>query len=206
MRLPQRRTAVLVFAVSIALTALISSVSLRAGAQPAAAAPVPLSFNRDIRPILANNCFTCHGPDEKKRETDFHFDTKEGMFLEEGIIVPGNAARSVLVKKITEPDPKDRMPPPDSGHALTDAQIVALVREIAPADVAARVAAGAALAFSYASPSGAVDAELSAPEGRMLVLVRRSSGAPAAAGCSCTSRSPSHNAAGPPGSPAVLSE
>ena len=70
---------------------------------------------------------------------------------------------------------------PLTRDALTDAQIVALVREIAPADVAARVAAGAALAFSYASPSGAVDAELSAPEGRMLVLVRRSSGAPGAA-------------------------
>ncbi len=52
------------------------------------------------------------------------------MFLEEGIIVPGSAAKSVLVKKITEPDPKDRMPPPDSGHALTDAQIALLKRWI----------------------------------------------------------------------------
>lgn len=130
MRLPHRRAVVLVFAVSVALTALISTVSLRAGAQPATPAPAPLSFNRDVRPILANNCFACHGPDEKKRETDFHFDTKEGMFLEEGIIVPGSAAKSVLVKKITEPDPKDRMPPPDSGHALTDAQIATLRRWI----------------------------------------------------------------------------
>ena len=56
---------------------------------------------------------------------------------------------------------------------LTDAQIVSLVREIAPAEVAARVAAGSTLGFSYTAPSGAVEAELSAPDGRMLVLLRR---------------------------------
>ena len=69
---------------------------------------------------------------------------------------------------------------PLTRDALTDAQIVSLVREIAPADVAPRIAAGSALSFSYASPSGTVDAELSAPEGRMLVLVRRGAGATAA--------------------------
>jgi hypothetical protein len=113
-----------------ALIALLSAASLGARGQSVPASSARLSFNRDIRPILSNNCFACHGPDEKKRETDFHFDTKEGMFLEEGIIVPGSAAKSVLVKKITEPDPKDRMPPPDSGHALNDAQIALLKRWI----------------------------------------------------------------------------
>jgi hypothetical protein len=128
MSLPQRPATLLT--ACAALAALVSAVSAagRAGQQPAA--PPPLSFNRDIRPILANNCFTCHGPDENKRETDFHFDTKDGMFLEEGIVVPGQAAKSVLVKKITEPDPKDRMPPPDSGHALTETQIGLLKRWI----------------------------------------------------------------------------
>ena len=72
---------------------------------------LPLSFNRDIRPILANNCFACHGPDEKQRETKFHFDTHEGAFLEAGVIVPGNAADSMLVQRITHPDPQERMPP-----------------------------------------------------------------------------------------------
>ncbi len=90
----------------------------------------PVSFNRDIRPILANNCFTCHGPDEQKRETAFHFDTKEGAFAEDGIIVPGNAVRSVLVQRITHPDPDERMPPADSGHALTGRQIALLRRWI----------------------------------------------------------------------------
>ena len=130
MSLPQRPATIRVLTAGAALAALVSAVSAagRAG-QPPAASP-PLSFNRDIRPILANNCFACHGPDEQKRETDFHFDTKDGMFLEEGIVVPGQAAKSVLVKKITEPDPKDRMPPPDSGHALTEAQIGMLKRWI----------------------------------------------------------------------------
>jgi len=90
----------------------------------------PVSFNRDIRPILANNCFACHGPDEKQRETKFHFDTREGAFAEDGIIVPGRAAGSVLVKRITHPDPDERMPPPDSGHALTARQIELLRRWI----------------------------------------------------------------------------
>ena len=89
-----------------------------------------ISFNRDIRPILSNNCFACHGPDEKQRETKFHFDTQEGAFAEDGIIVRGDAAKSVLYKKITEPDPDERMPPPDSGHSLTDAQIALLRRWI----------------------------------------------------------------------------
>ncbi len=94
-------------------------------------APLPsVSFNREILPILANNCFACHGPDEKKRETKFHFDTQEGMFLKKGVIEPGNAAESLLVEKITEPNPKDRMPPPESGHSLTEKQIDLLRRWI----------------------------------------------------------------------------
>ena len=76
----------------------------RPGTDPAA--PTAVSFNREILPILANNCFACHGPDEKQRETKFHFDTEEGMFLKKGVIEPGNAAESLLVEKITEPNPE----------------------------------------------------------------------------------------------------
>ena len=90
----------------------------------------PVSFNREILPILANNCFACHGPDEKHRETKFHFDTEDGAFLKKGVIVRGSAADSLLIEKITEPNPKDRMPPPESGHALTDRQIDLLRRWI----------------------------------------------------------------------------
>jgi mono/diheme cytochrome c family protein len=90
----------------------------------------PISFNREILPILANNCFACHGPDEKHRETKFHFDTEDGAFAKKGVIVRGSAEDSLLVEKITEPNPKDRMPPPESGHVLTDKQIDLLRRWI----------------------------------------------------------------------------
>jgi mono/diheme cytochrome c family protein len=109
--------------------ALAAATSLTARAAGQAAVP-PVSFNRDIRPILSNNCFACHGPDATKRETEFHFDTREGAFAEDGIIVPGSAAGSMLVKRITNPDPKKHMPPPDSGHALTARQIELLRRWI----------------------------------------------------------------------------
>ena len=69
---------------------LAAAVGMTARGQEKPAQP-PISFNRDIRPILSNNCFACHGPDEKQRETKFHFDTKEGAFAEAGIIEPGNA-------------------------------------------------------------------------------------------------------------------
>jgi Protein of unknown function (DUF1553)/Protein of unknown function (DUF1549)/Concanavalin A-like lectin/glucanases superfamily/Planctomycete cytochrome C len=90
----------------------------------------PLSFNRDIRPILSNNCFACHGPDEGKRKTKFHFDTKEGAFAKEGIVIPGNATKSLLIWRVTHEDPEERMPPPESGHTLTDKQIALLRRWI----------------------------------------------------------------------------
>ena len=99
-------------------------------AQEKPAADAPVSFNREILPILANNCFACHGPDEKHRETKFHFDTEDGAFLKKGVIVRGSAADSLMIEKITEPNPKDRMPPPDSGHALTERQIDLLRRWI----------------------------------------------------------------------------
>jgi hypothetical protein len=86
-----------------------------------------VDFNRDIRPILSDNCFTCHGPDEKQRKAGLHFDTKAGAFAKAGVIIPGDAAGSRLIKRITADDPEMRMPPPDSGHSLTDNQ-KALIR------------------------------------------------------------------------------
>ena len=101
-----------------------------AQARVQAPAVAPIVFNRDVRPILSNNCFACHGPDEQHRKTKFHFDTKEGMFAEPGVIIPGNAAQSLLYQHITDPDPTQHMPPPDSGYALTQKQIDLLKRWI----------------------------------------------------------------------------
>lgn len=89
-----------------------------------------ISFNRDIRPILAENCFACHGPDESRRMTAFHFDTRDGAFAKSGVIVPGNAATSLLVQRITAADPARRMPPRASGYTLTTAQMDLLRRWI----------------------------------------------------------------------------
>jgi hypothetical protein len=107
-----------------------TAVGTRAGQAPAAPAQMPVSFDRDIRPILSNNCYQCHGPDEARRETNFHFDTEEGAFVDDGVIVRGHAAESLLYKRITNPDPRERMPPPDSGHELTAQQVDLLRRWI----------------------------------------------------------------------------
>src|SRR5689334_6937755 len=88
----------------------------------------PVDFNREIRPILSDTCFACHGPDENQRKAKLHFDTKEGAFAKAGVIMPGKSAESRLVKRITAKDPNAVMPPPDSGHKLTDKQIELLKR------------------------------------------------------------------------------
>ena len=52
------------------------------------AAGPTVDFDRQVRPILSDNCFTCHGPDEKHRMAGIHFDTKDGAFSKAGVIVP----------------------------------------------------------------------------------------------------------------------
>jgi hypothetical protein len=93
-----------------------------------------IDFDRDIRPVFSENCYPCHGPDENKRKAHLRFDRKEGAFkaLQDGefAIVPGNLAQSQLVHRITASDPDDRMPPPNSGKKLTQAQIDLLQRWI----------------------------------------------------------------------------
>lgn len=96
----------------------------------AASAQQRVDFNRDIRPILSENCFTCHGPDDGARKAKLRFDTKEGAFAKTGVIVAGNAANSRLMKRIIATDPDVVMPPPSTGHKLTKAQIDLLTRWI----------------------------------------------------------------------------
>lgn len=77
-----------------------------------------ISYNRDIRPILSNNCFFCHGFDEKKREADLRLDTFEGA-TEFNAIVPGKPEKSELIKRIFTKDADDHMPPVDTVYRLT---------------------------------------------------------------------------------------
>jgi len=100
----------------------------------AAQANDTIQFIRDVRPILSEKCFTCHGPDSAKRQEDLRFDTKEGLFgkTESGfpLIVPRDAEESEIYYRITEDDLDERMPPEDSQLKLTDAEIDIIKRWI----------------------------------------------------------------------------
>lgn len=89
----------------------------------AAEAPVPakIEFNRDVRPILSDNCFYCHGPDPKHREADLRIDLREEALAGKAFI-PGNAKDSELIARILADDEDDLMPPPDSHKKLTQRQ------------------------------------------------------------------------------------
>ncbi|HZR18488.1 MAG TPA: PSD1 and planctomycete cytochrome C domain-containing protein [Verrucomicrobiae bacterium] len=105
-----------------------------AGIAVAAAAPAPAAhvlFNRDIRPILSDTCFPCHGFDAGKRKADLRLDTLEGATtIHKGhpAIKPGDLDGSELWRRVSSSDPKAIMPPPASGKKLKPDQI-ALLRE-----------------------------------------------------------------------------
>ncbi|MBI1314677.1 DUF1553 domain-containing protein [bacterium] len=89
----------------------------------------PVNFQRDVRPLLSEACFHCHGPDDKHREADLRLDV--GDALPEGLIVPGDPPASELIQRITSDDPDLRMPPPNSGKKLTAEQIQTLKQWVA---------------------------------------------------------------------------
>ena len=97
------------------------------------AAAVEISFNREIRPLLSDACFACHGPDAAHREANLRLDLEASA--KESAIVPGDAEASELIDRITSEDPDLVMPPPDSGKKLTPEEIsrlTAWVRNGAP--------------------------------------------------------------------------
>jgi hypothetical protein len=84
-----------------------------------------VSFNRDIRPILSDNCFYCHGPDASHRQADLRLDLREEAVAAKAI-VPGKPAESSIVARINSTDPEELMPPPES-HKKLDAKQKALL-------------------------------------------------------------------------------
>jgi len=101
---------------------------------PALAAPAPkagVDFNRDVLPILSENCFHCHGPDEKAREAKLRLDTKDGLLRTKNpVVIPGKTTQSELFKRLVAKIADDVMPPPKSKKTLTPAQIETVRRWI----------------------------------------------------------------------------
>jgi hypothetical protein len=95
----------------------------------------PVSFNRDIRPILSENCFHCHGPDKESRDSGLRLDVREEATKPAKsdliAIVPGNVEASELVSRILSEDKDEIMPPPKAHKTLTAEQKDLLKRWIA---------------------------------------------------------------------------
>jgi len=104
-------------------------ISVATGLRPSAAEegkPSELQFNRDIRPILSENCFQCHGPDVHQRQAELRLDTHEGATAEHDggkAIVAGNIKSSRLIQRILSTVADERMPPEKTGRKLTAQQI-----------------------------------------------------------------------------------
>ncbi len=92
-----------------------SRAALRAGEG------VALEYNRDVRPILAENCFPCHGPDSAARKADLRLDKRDAA-IEAGAIAPGDIESSELIARINAVDPKEVMPPASTTKTLSPKQ------------------------------------------------------------------------------------
>ena len=116
----------LVFFFLFSLVASLTPVS-------AGASLTMVDFNRQIRPILSNHCFACHGPDEKVREAGLRLDLKEGLFEKRGnyhLVVPGDSSESRLFQRISAEHEVARMPPPQFDRKLSQEQIQLIERWI----------------------------------------------------------------------------
>ena len=88
-----------------------------------------VQYNRDVRPILFDNCFSCHGPDSASRKADLRLDRRE-VAVEMATITPGDPDASEMIRRILSDDPDEQMPPPETKKKLTEAQKQLLARWI----------------------------------------------------------------------------
>ena len=134
-----------------ALTVLALNVhaeTVFAQKEQTAAAPRKIDFNRDIRSILSNRCFTCHGPDDAERQADLRLDSRESAIADLGeyaAIVPGKPEASELIKRIASSDPDVVMPPPEKGKPLMKSEVELMTQWI-------KQGAGYARHWSYELP------------------------------------------------------
>jgi hypothetical protein len=120
---------------AVALTAVQTGSLKRPPTQfsNAGASAGKVSFNRDIRPLLSDKCYNCHGPDEESREAELRLDLEEAVFADRGsdepvLIHRGDPAKSDLYRRLIALDPDDLMPPKDSHKTMT-AQEIATVKK-----------------------------------------------------------------------------
>jgi len=85
------------------------------------AADTAIQYNRDVRPILFENCFSCHGPDSASHQAELRLDKRE-VAVDKKAIVPGSADASEMIRRILSDDADDQMPPLVTKKKLTDAQ------------------------------------------------------------------------------------
>ncbi|HEY2911444.1 MAG TPA: c-type cytochrome domain-containing protein, partial [Gemmataceae bacterium] len=119
---------VLAIAVAVPFTSATAADKAPAPAKPAAK---KLEYNRDIRPILAENCFACHGPDSAARKAKLRLDLREEA-MEMKAVVPGKPTESEMIRRIlAEDDDKDLMPPKKTNKKLKPEQKELLKKWIA---------------------------------------------------------------------------
>src|SRR5688500_7469613 len=113
---------------SLMVLALLAGTAAAAQPQPA-----KLDFNRDVQPILSENCYFCHGTDKNQRKAGLRLDTfDEATRQRKGVrpIVPGKSGQSELIRRLLSDDPDEVMPPRESHREVTPAQIETLKRWI----------------------------------------------------------------------------
>ncbi len=110
--LPTPFTPLIRYCATVALVASIGSSHVDAQS---------IDFNREIRPILSENCFYCHGQDGNKRQGELRLDDRDAA-LKAGAITPGDLAKSTLIERVLSDDPDQLMPPPKSNRRLSAEQ------------------------------------------------------------------------------------
>ncbi len=124
LRAAESKQSVLKCAMRVMVSLFVTSLSHAVlAAEPSL--PDQIEFNRDVRPILADHCFVCHGPDNNKREAELRLDSELGLrgtAEKPGIVVAGQPDKSELVHRIFNTDPEEMMPPPQAEKPLTDRQ------------------------------------------------------------------------------------
>ena len=106
---------------------LAASLLLSASIVHAASSPKKISYNRDIRPLLANSCYTCHGPERSQRKAGLRLDDRNSAVRE--AIVPGRSAESPLFQRVSSSDPDEQMPPKGSKRPRLPPAAVAIIRQ-----------------------------------------------------------------------------